>query len=457
MFLVKAQAWWMKKFRPESAIGSYCLKSNPNARLFLPGKDIELAVINKAGSEQVQRQFVALRVWSSETRLALFERRWWDELGVESTDEFEFLLKKLTSEIYMTSGRSIKKHPAFAAIRKAVAENQAFISYLMEMYANVVFAAGASVWAEALSAEAYEHLCEGLAGKDKKNEASFAAKLNPQSPAFEKIFMSVWREGGELLPMMDSLWHERRDLYQMMRERAKALPTLSVLSAAFRYFLRTLEPIGEHPEEERAFDSWLATLMKRFEAIAASDDSGAEDDNGAIPAVQAKAVLAMIAQRLQEKRYPQLWGSVQRLAKLYAPSALPFSALTMKPAAGGQGKPKSGANGSGRPKPATNAQGNPKPGGKGVYKPKPATKGAAGVKPKSGANGQGKPNSAKNGQGKPKPAVNAQGKPNSAKNGGGKAQACANGQNSPKAQAAANGEGKPKLPSNGGGRDGLSG
>ena len=404
MFLVKAQAWWMKKFCPESAIGSYCLKSNPHAQLFLPGKDIELAVINKAGSEQVQRQFVALRVWSSETRLALFERRWWDELGVESLGEFEFLLKKLTSEIYMSSGRFIKKHPAFAAIRKAVAENQAFISYLTEMYANVVFAVGASVWAEALSAEAYEHLCEGLAGKDKKNEASFAAKLNPQSPAFEKIFMSVWREGGELLPMMDSLWHERRDLYRMMRERAKALPTLSVLSAAFRYFLQALEPIGEHPEEERAFDSWLTTLMKRFEAIAASGDSGTEDGYGAIPAVQAKAVLAMIAQRLQEKRYPQLWGSVQRLAKLYAPSALPFSALTMKPAAGGQGKPKPGANGSGRPKPATNAQG----------------------------------------------------KPNSATNGGGKAQACANGQNSPKAQAAANGEGKPKLPSNGGGRDGLS-
>lgn len=351
MFLVKAQAWWMKKFCPQSAIGSYCLKSNPHARLFLPGKEVELAVINKAGSEQVQRQFVALRVWSSETRLALFERRWWDELGVESLGEFEFLLKKLTSEIYMSSGRFIKKHPAFAAIRNAAAENRAFISYLTEMYANVVFAVGASVWAEALSAEAYEHLCEGLAGKDKKNEASFAAKLNPQSPAFEKIFMSVWREGGELLPMMDSLWHERRDLYRMMRERAKALPTLSVLSAAFRYFLQALEPIGEHPEEERAFDSWLTTLMKRFEAIAASGDSGTEDGYGAIPAVQAKAVLAMIAQRLQEKRYPQLWGSVQRLAKLYAPSALPFSALTMKSAASGQGKPKPGASGSGKPKP----------------------------------------------------------------------------------------------------------
>lgn len=422
MFLVKAQAWWMKKFCPESAIGSYCLKSNPHAQLFLPGKDIELAVINKAGSEQVQRQFVALRVWSSETRLALFERRWWDELGVESLGEFEFLLKKLTSEIYMSSGRFIKKHPAFAAIRKAVAENQAFISYLTEMYANVVFAVGASVWAEALSAEAYEHLCEGLAGKDKKNEASFAAKLNPQSPAFEKIFMSVWREGGELLPMMDSLWHERRDLYRMMRERAKALPTLSVLSAAFRYFLQALEPIGEHPEEERAFDSWLTTLMKRFEAIAASGDSGTEDGYGAIPAVQAKAVLAMIAQRLQEKRYPQLWGSVQRLAKLYAPSALPFSALTMKPAAGGQGKPKPGANGSGKSKPATNAQNKPKPGGQG--KPMPETKGAAGAKPKSATDGQGKPKSGANGQGQPKPATNAQG--------------------------------KPKLPSNGGGRDGLS-
>lgn len=423
MFLVKAQAWWMKKFCPESAIGSYCLKSNPHAQLFLPGKEVELAVINKAGSEQVQRQFVALRVWSLETRLALFERRWWDELGVESLGEFEFLLKKLTSEIYMSSGRFIKKHPAFAAIRKAAAENRAFISYLAEMYANVVFAVGASVWAEALSAEAYEHLCEGLAGKDKKNEASFAAKLNPQSPAFEKIFMSVWREGGELLPMMDSLWHERRDLYRMMRERAKALPTLSVLSAAFRYFLQALEPIGEHPEEERAFDSWLTTLMKRFEAIAASGDSGTEDGYGAIPAVQAKAVLAMIAQRLQEKRYPQLWGSVQRLAKLYAPSALPFSALTMKPAAGGQGKPKSGANGSGKPKPATNAQNKPKPGGQG--RPKPETKGAAGAKPKSATDGQGKPKSGANGQGQPKPAVNAQG--------------------------------KPKLPSNGGGRDGLSG
>lgn len=403
MFLVKAQAWWMKKFCPESAIGSYCLKSNPHAQLFLPGKEVELAVINKAGSEQVQRQFVALRVWSSETRLALFERRWWDELGVESLGEFEFLLKKLTSEIYMSSGRFIKKHPAFAAIRKAVAENQAFISYLTEMYANVVFAVGASVWAEALSAEAYEHLCEGLAGKDKKNEASFAAKLNPQSPAFEKIFMSVWREGGELLPMMDSLWHERRDLYRMMRERAKALPTLSVLSAAFRYFLQALEPIGEHPEEERAFDSWLTTLMKRFEAIAASGDSGTEDGYGAIPAVQAKAVLAMIAQRLQEKRYPQLWGSVQRLAKLYAPNALPFSALKMKPAAGGQGKPK----------PATNAQNKPKSGGQG--KPKPETKGAAGAKPKSGANGSGK------------------------------------------AKPGMNGQGKPKLPANGGGKDGLSG
>ena len=415
MFLVKAQAWWMKKFCPESAIGSYCLKSNPHARLFLPGKEVELAVINKAGSEQVQRQFVALRVWSPETRLALFERRWWDELGVENLGEFDFLLKKLTSEIYMTSGRFIKKHPAFAAIRNAAAENRAFISYLTEMYANVVFAVGASVWAEALSAEAYEHLCEGLAGKDKKNEASFAAKLNPQSPAFEKIFMSVWREGGELLPMMDGLWHERRDLYRMMRERAKALPTLSVLSAAFRYFLQALEPIGEHPEEERAFDSWLTTLMKRFEAIAVSGDSGTEDGYGAIPAVQAKAVLAMIAQRLPEKRYPQLWGSVQRLAKLYAPSALPFSALKMKPAAGGQGKPKPGASGSGKPKPATNAQNKPKPGGQG--KPKPETKGAAGAKPKSGKNGQCKP----------------------------------------KAQAAANGEGKPKLPSNGGGRDGLSG
>lgn len=380
MFLVKAQAWWMKKFCPESAIGSYCLKSNPHARLFLPGKEVELAVINKAGNEQVQRQFVALRVWSSETRLALFERRWWDELGVESLGEFEFLLKKLTSEIYMSSGRFIKKHPAFAAIRNAAAENKAFISYLTEMYANVVFAVGASVWAEALSAEAYEHLCEGLAGKDKKNEASFAAKLNPQSPAFEKIFMSVWREGGELLPMMDSLWHERRDLYRMMRDRAKALPTLSVLSAAFRYFLQALEPIGEHPEEERAFDSWLTTLMKRFEAIAASGDSGTEDGYGAIPAVQAKAVLAMIAQRLQEKRYPQLWGSVQRLAKLYAPNALPFSALKMKPAAGGQGKPK------------------------------PETKGAAGAKPKSGANGSGKAKPGMNGQGKPKLPANGGGK-----------------------------------------------
>ena len=409
MFLVKAQAWWMKKFCPESAIGSYCLKSNPHARLFLPGKEVELAVINKAGSEQVQRQFVALRVWSPETRLALFERRWWDELGVENLGEFDFLLKKLTSEIYMTSGRFIKKHPAFAAIRKAAAENRAFISYLTEMYANVVFAVGAPVWAEALSAEAYEHLCEGLAGKDKKNEATFAAKLNPQSPAFEKIFMSVWREGGELLPMMDSLWHERRDLYRMMRERAKALPTLSVLSAAFRYFLQALEPIGEHPEEERAFDSWLTTLMKRFEAIAVSGDSGTEDGYGAIPAVQAKAVLAMIAQRLQEKRYPQLWGSVQRLAKLYAPNALPFSALKMKPAAGGQGKPKPGASGSGKPKPATNAQGKRKPGGQG--KPKPETKGAAGAKPKSGKNGQCKP--------KAQAAANGESKPNSATNGGG--------------------------------------
>ena len=423
MFLVKAQAWWMKKFCPESAIGSYCLKSNPHARLFLPGKEVELAVINKAGNEQVQRQFVALRVWSSETRLALFERRWWDELGVESLGEFEFLLKKLTSEIYMSSGRFIKKHPAFAAIRNAAAENKAFISYLTEMYANVVFAVGASVWAEALSAEAYEHLCEGLAGKDKKNEASFAAKLNPQSPAFEKIFMSVWREGGELLPMMDSLWHERRDLYRMMRDRAKALPTLTVLSAAFRYFLQALEPIGEHPEEERAFDSWLTTLMKRFEAIAASGDSGTEDGYGAIPAVQAKAVLAMIAQRLQKKRYPQLWGSVQRLAKLYAPNALPFSALKMKPAAGGQGKPK----------PATNAQNKPKSGGQG--KPKPETKGAAGAKPKSGANGSGKAKPGMNGQGKPKPAVNAQGKPNSA----------------------TSGNSKPKSGANGSGKDGLSG
>ena len=425
MFLVKAQAWWMKKFCPESAIGSYCLKSNPHARLFLPGKEVELAVINKAGSEQVQRQFVALRVWSSETRLALFERRWWDELGVESLGEFEFLLKKLTSEIYMSSGRFIKKHPAFAAIRNAAAENRAFISYLTEMYANVVFAVGASVWAEALSAEAYEHLCEGLAGKDKKNEASFAAKLNPQSPAFEKIFMSVWREGGELLPMMDGLWHERRDLYRMMRERAKALPTLSVLSAAFRYFLQALEPIGEHPEEERAFDSWLTTLMQRFETIAAFGDSGAEDGYGAIPAVQAKAVLAMIAQRLPEKRYPQLWGSVQRLAKLYAPSALPFSALTMKSAASGQGKPnpKSGASG-GKPKSGVSRQGKPKP-----------KSGANGGKPKSGVSGQGKP--------KPKSGANG-GKPNSATDGGSKA------------PTAASNEGKPKLPANDNVEEGLS-
>ena len=119
-FLVRS-ASFVRKIWPERSVIRYCLKSNPYAALFLPGKEFELQLIDSIEKPGEQCSFVAERVWSPETRHELYERGMWSLLGVNSLWEFEYLLKNVQPVVYLNGpGSDFRRTASFEPIIKTL-------------------------------------------------------------------------------------------------------------------------------------------------------------------------------------------------------------------------------------------------------------------------------------------------------------------------------------------------
>lgn len=106
-YLLSWKAAVLRKFTPRVVIERYCLKSVPNAALYLPGKEAELRVIDSVEPGYKQWQFLKDRVWSADTRQELYKRGLWGALGVQNRWEFEYLLKHTQPVAYLNGRAAI--------------------------------------------------------------------------------------------------------------------------------------------------------------------------------------------------------------------------------------------------------------------------------------------------------------------------------------------------------------
>ena len=300
------QAGLLRKFWPKLAIVRYCLKSNPRAALFLPGAEAELKVISGVAPGYKQYLFLRDRIWSEDTRKALYQRGLWFILEVGNQWEFEYLLKNTVPVLYLNESKSdFRRQASYEPIVNAMAENKAYAVFMAEQYPKVAENLGAANLAFALPEETYAAMVDALARRIPQRVAPFAAYLDAASLTFDLATAAVLESGGSLLPMMAALFAERDDLYQMIKQRTAEKPQAVVLSAAFQFLLGELKR-GRNPERAAAeFTDWLALLEDYLK------QSGTR-----------RLWLVLLQQGLGGVPYPQLQREAARLMETYVPNLL---------------------------------------------------------------------------------------------------------------------------------------
>lgn len=300
------QAGLLRKFWPKLAIVRYCLKSNPRAALFLPGAEAELKVISGVAPGYKQYLFLRDRIWSEETRKALYRRGLWFILEVGNQWEFEYLLKNTVPVLYLNENKSdFRRQASYEPIVNAMAENKAYAVFMAEHYPNMAENLGAANLAFALPEEIYAAMVDALVRRIPQRVAPFAAYLDATSLTFDLATAAVLDNDGSLKPMMATLFAERDDLYQMIKQRTAEKPKAVVLSAMFQFLLGELKR-GHNPERIVAeFTDWLTLL----------------EDYLKQPATR-RLWLILLQQGLSGVPYPQLQREAARLMETYVPNLL---------------------------------------------------------------------------------------------------------------------------------------
>ena len=305
-YLLSWKAGVLRKFMPQVVIKRYCLKSNPHAALFLPGKETELRVIDSVEPGYKQWQFLKDRVWSADTRQELYKRGLWVVLDVQNRWEFEYLLKHTQPVAYLNgAGGDFRRTASFEPIIEALRKNAPWVMLMANEYPQIAGNLGAAVLEHELPKNVYETMTDVLTRKIPHRAAAFVARLEPQSPYFEYGFVEIWRAGGNLAPLMKALFFGRDDLYQIVKTRSAALPELNVLSAVFQYLLKQLQSAEHSQRWEREFQDWLGIL----ETYAKRPESRL-------------TWLLRLRRGLSRGRYPKLYDDVTRLMETYAPNLL---------------------------------------------------------------------------------------------------------------------------------------
>lgn len=305
-YLLSWKAGVLRKFMPQVVIKRYCLKSNPHAALFLPGKETELRVIDSVEPGYKQWQFLKDRVWSADTRQELYKRGLWVVLDVQNRWEFEYLLKHTQPVAYLNgAGGDFRRTASFEPIIEALRKNAPWVMLMANEYPQIAGNLGAAVLEHELPKNVYETMTDVLTRKIPHRAAAFVARLEPQSPYFEYGFVEIWRAGGNLAPLMKALFFGRDDLYQIVKTRSAALPELNVLSAVFQYLLKQLQSAEHSQRWEREFQDWLGIL----ETYAKHPESRL-------------TWLLRLRRGLSRGRYPKLYDDVTRLMETYAPNLL---------------------------------------------------------------------------------------------------------------------------------------
>lgn len=305
-YLLSWKAAVLRKFTPQVVIERYCLKSVPNAVLYLPGKEIELQVIDEIAPWDKQWQFLKDRVWSADTRQELYKRGLWGALGVQNRWEFEYLLKHTQPVVYLNGlDGDFRRTASFEPIIEALRKNALWVMLMAREYPQIAENLGAAVLEHELPKNVYETMTDVLTRKIPGWAAAFVARLEPQSPYFEYGFVEIWRAGGNLAPLMKALFCDRDDLYQIVKTRSAAKPELNVLSAVFQYLLKQLQNAGHTGRWEREFQDWLGIL----ETYAQSPECHL-------------TWLLRLRSGLSRGRYPELYDGVTRLTETYAPNLL---------------------------------------------------------------------------------------------------------------------------------------
>lgn len=310
-YLLAFKANVLKSNFPEKAVKDYCLKTNPNAWMFLPGREPELAVIDAISPINVQ-EFVSKRVWSTETRHVLFERGLWNQFEVENLWEFEFLLTSTPLSHYPSGClRSVAPNrlqkSSQAQILAAMAKNDLYAVAMGSQYPNAISVIGLDVLAKKLPARTFEVLADTVLEKHPEQAAAFGEWLQPSSSSFYRLFIAMWQQKGDMMPLMPSLYNERKDLYQMLKEQSQIRPEKKVLSTVFQYLEDRLKADSLNSEAEKEFKDWLPALELYVQQKNADSD-----------------FLFDVYRRLRGLAcsYPELTEELKRIVQTYAPKFL---------------------------------------------------------------------------------------------------------------------------------------
>lgn len=199
MKLIKVKAELLKWFNPRLAIKRYCLKANPDARLFLPSVNSQIEFMVLLPSYK-RAEILGERVWSVEARHAMYEKDKWDGLVPEDLWEFEYLLKYADFVGYSANlPYNRKKYPAFYLLIEAMNNNTAFAEKLAKDYVQVAEDVGPELLVENLDTEAFDAFLRVFVAEHKEKALPFMLVASGNKDLYRNLFISILSRDPEYL------------------------------------------------------------------------------------------------------------------------------------------------------------------------------------------------------------------------------------------------------------------
>jgi len=257
----------MKKYFPMRAVALHTLKSaGEEAYLYLPGKDFELKAINElAVGEFAQREFIAARVWSTETRHLLFEAEKWFLFDVRDCWELEYLLTKTKPVIY-TSEALYQRGDSYKIIMRALKSDETYVRFLAEKYPEMVRVLGVKSLAAELCEESFVVLTKALTVSKSELAVLCVAEISVQTRAFEETVYWALEERCDVCVLLPKLYFERRDLWTYLRDVTAADPDGVTLQAVMLFLCDVVRGRMRTEKETAEFQDWLSIVKQYAEA-----------------------------------------------------------------------------------------------------------------------------------------------------------------------------------------------
>jgi hypothetical protein len=202
---VKIKSLILKRLFPRLAINKYCLKTNPDARYYLPSLNAQMdAVLMCPKHKRVD--FVKDRVWSVDARGELYRNGMWQGLAPRNIWEFEYLLKNADFVGYSANlPHNRKKFHAFYLLIEAINNNTAFAELLVKKYVCVAEDIGPELLLENLSTDAFDAVMRVMTKEHQERALPFLLVASGNKDLYKNLFVSILSRDPEYLAEVKEL------------------------------------------------------------------------------------------------------------------------------------------------------------------------------------------------------------------------------------------------------------